>query len=523
MMASRGQKTLNTASALLRPDWPGWPALALALLAVGTFLPALANGFVWDDVNNLVLSDRLRHWSAAGEVFRQPAMWSAGLPVGQVGTYRPLALASFVIDHQLGGGRAWWFHLTSVLLHGLTAVILFQLFIRLLALAPGTGPRGARDAGFERRAAWALAAIWAVHPAAVEAVAWINGRSELFALLFGLIALLLALPASGPPGDLRRLGVFAALLLAALGKETGLVFVPLLLWLVALRGDPARKPWRRVPADVWLTAGAATAAYLALRSHALARASLPAAPDLPQVIAGIPALWMRALQAALLPFDRAPITVGRWIRGLSWLELLAYLLACLALAAGAVWLWRRGRRLVGVGLGWWALALLPAALVVVSTWPGLMRWLYLALPGLLLAGQQLLGARLRGRIGTGVAAALILGCVALTQRALPVWRNDAVLFATLIDESPDDPFGYQTLGATMVRARNFPAAAALFDRARALGARSADVDNYLALCWAEIGRCQDARRLYRPFADSLVAPGTFRQALDRCLRAHPAR
>jgi hypothetical protein len=230
---------------------------------------------------------------------------------------------------------------------------------------------------------------------------------------------------------------------------------------------------------------------------------------------------MRALQAALLPVDRAPITVGRWIRGLSVVELLVYLVACLLLASAAAWMWRRGRQLVGVGLAWWAMALLPASLVVVSTWPGLMRWLYLALPGLLLAGQQLLVGRLPGRIATGLAATLILLGVALTQRALPVWRNDAVLFSTLIDESPDDPFGYQTLGATMVRAHNFSAAAALFDRARALGARSRDVDNYLALAWAEIGRCQDAQRLYRPFTGSLVAPDTFRQALERCLRAHP--
>ena len=57
---------------------------------------------------------------------------------------------------------------------------------RLLPL--GVRPQNARlDAPADRRTAWALAAIWAVHPAAVEAVAWINGRSELFALLFGLV------------------------------------------------------------------------------------------------------------------------------------------------------------------------------------------------------------------------------------------------------------------------------------------------------------------------------------------------
>jgi hypothetical protein len=507
-----GGTTLRFSRSRSRSDWTGWPALALFLLAVLTFAPALGNGFVWDDLNNLVLGDRLRHWSSIAEVFRRPAMWSAGLPTGQVGTYRPLALASFVLDHHLGGGRAWVFHLTSVLLHGLTALVLLRLFTGVLQLRAAVPS--------DSRAAWALAAIWAVHPAAVEAVAWINGRSELFALLFGLCALLLALPGRSPPDDLRRLGIFGALLLAALGKETGLVFVPLVLLLSLLEGDPARPVWRRVPGGLWLAAGAATAAYLGLRSHALGRAAMPGT-GLGQAIAATPALWMRALQAAVLPLDRAPITVGHWMRGLSVLERLAYLLACLALAGGAVLIGRRGRRLVGAGLVWWALALLPAGLVVVSTWPGLMRWLYVALPGLLLAGQQLLAGRLPGRVATAVAAVLIAAGVALTQRALPIWRNDAVLFATLIDESPDDPFGYQTLGAAMVRARNFPAAVALFERARTLGARSTDLDNYLALSWAETGRCQEARRLYRAIPGALVSPELFRQALERCQRRSP--
>ena len=129
--------------------------------------------------------------------------------------------------------------------------------------------------------------------------------------------------------------MFAALLLAALGKETGLVFVPLMLLLVAGQGDataPAVAPDSR--RRLWLSAGAATVAYLGMRSHALARRRCRRRADLPRVVAGFPALWMRALQAAVLPLDRAPITVGRWIRGLSVVELLAYLLACLAAGGG---------------------------------------------------------------------------------------------------------------------------------------------------------------------------------------------
>src|SRR6185436_11739611 len=115
----------------------------------------------------------LHHWHAVADVFQHHAMWSAKAPETAVATYRPLALASLAVDYQLWGLHPAGFHLTSVVLHILATLALFALMRRLVG---------------SNRAAAALALLFALHPANAEAVAWINGRSEVLALGGGALA-----------------------------------------------------------------------------------------------------------------------------------------------------------------------------------------------------------------------------------------------------------------------------------------------------------------------------------------------
>lgn len=107
-----------------------WMPFGLFALILLVYLPALWCGFVWDDLTVIVGSDRLRSWGAIIEVFRHPAMWSAGFETGAIGTFRPIALASVVVDIQLFGENPTGFHLTSLILHAFTVVLVFMLFKR---------------------------------------------------------------------------------------------------------------------------------------------------------------------------------------------------------------------------------------------------------------------------------------------------------------------------------------------------------------------------------------------------------
>ena len=87
----------------------------------------------------------------------------------------PLTRLSWMLDADLFGMEPWGFHLTSLVLHGLNALLVFVLFARL------TG------------AIWApafVAAIFALHPLHVESVAWAAARKDVLSGLFALLALL---------------------------------------------------------------------------------------------------------------------------------------------------------------------------------------------------------------------------------------------------------------------------------------------------------------------------------------------
>src|SRR6267143_4782751 len=89
--------------------------------------------------------------------------------------YSPLHLLSYILDYVFAGPNAFAFHLSSNLWGGLVAGFVF-----LLALAL-TG---------SRLVAVAAAALFIVHPAHVEAIAWISSRKDLVAAAFALPSLL---------------------------------------------------------------------------------------------------------------------------------------------------------------------------------------------------------------------------------------------------------------------------------------------------------------------------------------------
>ncbi len=470
------------------------------LLFVGVvvaFLPALANGFVWDDINVIVQGEKLREWSGAAEAFRRPATWSADLPIGAFGTYRPLSLASFVLDRKVHGHAPWGFHLTSVLLHGAAALLVFRV---LLVLAGSLA------------AAAVVTLATALHPSTLESVVWVNGRSDVLALLFGAAALLVAL--TGKDRLASTAGLASLLLLAMLSKETGAVFVPFAL-LAARRSKTTRA--------ALIAAGAAVTSYAALRWFALGGSTVPGGGAWLAAAFGFPSLLARALQAALVPTEIAPVTVARWLAEIGLAERLSHFALLIALACVAAHAWKR-QPLTTLGLTFFAATLLPGAFVVVHPWPGLNRWLYLGLPALGLAVFAGLPTRAR-TVAVGVIAPALM--LALTQRGIPVWQNEGSLFARAIEESPNDPFGYQALGAAMVRIGRHDAAATLFEEAIKRGGEPSDTWAYWAFTSAKLGRCAQAAARYQKVQSTLVPPAAFRAALDECWKraanARPAK
>ncbi len=160
-------------------------AVVVALL----YLPALGFELVFDD-QALIGPDGPR------------ALGPDGLP------YRPLRYLSLQLDHVLGGGRIWVYHATNLLLHAAVCCLTFGI---------------ARTLGASGFLALLAGVTVASHPLCVESVAYVAGRRDLLACLFGLCAIRAWIAGSG------RTAAAVLLVLAGIAaKESALIFIPVL-------------------------------------------------------------------------------------------------------------------------------------------------------------------------------------------------------------------------------------------------------------------------------------------------------
>jgi dolichol-phosphate mannosyltransferase len=174
----------------------------------------------------------------------------------------PLYYWSIGLDHALGGGAEWVFHLHSALLHALGAAMVVMIARRLGASAFVAGLAGV---------------IFAVHPAATESVAWVASRKDVLSFVWMAAAAICYLDAV----EKRRpaLHVLGALcLLVSMTAKGTTVVLPLLLLVHAffVRDDETTPRERIAPVVPYALVAAAmtvVAVVIALREGTASAAS----------------------------------------------------------------------------------------------------------------------------------------------------------------------------------------------------------------------------------------------------------
>ena len=195
----------------------------VALLALLVHARALGGEFFFDDLRFVVNNPRVAEVGNPVRFFTDP---SSQDPAHPADIYRPLRTLVFAAERSLFGLEPAAFHAVQVLLHAACAALVYLLLIRF-----GIGVPAAAAGG----------ALFAVHPAQVEAVAWISSLADGMAAFFTLLSVHAWLRSRGP--DRWYVLSLLAGLLACLSKEAAIVF-PLFLVLVDLvrpdGGGPAR-------------------------------------------------------------------------------------------------------------------------------------------------------------------------------------------------------------------------------------------------------------------------------------------
>ena len=446
-------------------------ALAIAVASFAAYWPAIHGGWLWDD--RLEVVDNVNVHAASG-------WWRCWVdPEGM--DYFPIKGMAQWAEWHLWGNCTTGYHVANVALHIIASLLAWRLFTRL-GIAFG----------------WVGGAVVALHPLAVESVAWIAEFKNELSLVFLLVAAngYVAWEQGGP----KRSYVFAltAFILALLSKSTVVMFpVACLCYdLWAKR----RIVWRdlRRAAPFFLASlllGLVTVAFQSRRAIGLAGPM----PGLHDRVGQAGWSLLAYLGHAVLPWHLAPIYLPI---ATDWPVIVPWVLLCLIAAAlwiaGGVWR-RHGLIALAVFSALLApiLGLLPMSYLRVAPRADHLAYLGLIPLGALASGIAGLLASLKRRLGAVAIGCILIGSFVGTRSQATIFASPRALWSAATERSPRSWLAAANLGKVALDEGQFRDAAALLDRAEALRPDSAEVRLDRGNAYKQLGQQGVADAEYR--------------------------
>lgn len=447
-------------------------SVSLFALVFVAYLPTFWNGFVTFDDDTYVYNNvQVKHGLNMTSVG-----WAFTTRLN--GSWHPLTWISTLLDCQLFGMRAGGHHLSSLLIHAVTTVLVFRLFLQM------TGSTG--------RCAF-VAALFGLHPLHVESVAWISERKDVLCAFFWMLSLLMyvrytegqvqSLPSQNANGGSSspRVSVSKFYLLSLFFFACGLmskpmiVTLPLLLLLLdwwPLRRihpeivRPGESKVRLEPRYASLFAekipfiGLAAICGVITLSGQRALGAMMSAEDAPLYARALNAIlsYGSYLQQSIWPAGLA--VYYPYPKGIPLWRVVASILYLLLLSTLALMSVRRKPALT-FGWLWFGLTLLPViGLIQVGGQAHADRYMYVPLIGLsvMLAwwfGDFFAGWRYGKTSNFFLVGAVIISCMVLTVRQVTFWQDSESLYRRAIAVTQNNAVVENNLGDVLIAQGQF--------------------------------------------------------------------
>jgi tetratricopeptide (TPR) repeat protein len=407
-------------------------ALLTICLAIAAYWPALTGTLLWDDSSHVTRP----------ELQSFHGLWRIWFDLGATQQYYPLLHSAFWLEHHIWGDAVIGYHLTNVLLHGISA-ILIALILRRLAI-PG---------------AWLAGMIFAIHPVTVEAVAWISEQKSTLSAVFYLSSALLYLDFDRTRRRKTYWLAFGLFLLALMSKSiTATLPAALLVVLWWKRGKLNIKQDVK-PLIPWLAVGAGAGLFTAWveRTYIGATGSEYALSIVDRFLLAGRVLWFYPSKIfwpvnLIFIYPRWTIDAGVWWQ---WL----FPLAVFAVAATFGRITPKNRAPLAAFL-FLAGTLFPV-LGFLNVYPFRYAWVadhfqYLASLGIIVplsAGLVRISehARIQRSLAQGAGALLVavLGCLTWLQSG--TYRNSTTLYTVTLERNPGAWMAHNNLGQELAR------------------------------------------------------------------------
>ncbi len=467
--------------------------LILVLLAVGTvavYWPVLKYDFVkYDDDKYVTENPRIEAGITSESVidaFIKPHyfMW------------HPLTTLSYLVDYELFGFSASWFHGVSLLIHVGCVLLVF------LVLQWATG------------AIWLsafVAAIFALHPLQVESVAWIAERKNVLSGFFSLLTIGAYVLYARRPGIMRYLLVFFVFGLCVMTKPM-VVTIPFVLLL--LDYWPLERLKFKDSQNILLSSLRLIAEKIPLFFLVgLLSVITFAAQKGGGVMSGFEKLSLSARTANALNSYVIYIAKMLWPTNLavfyphpggnySVVRVVAFAVLLVVLTILLVFILYR-RKYLAVGWFWYLGTLIPAiGLVQVGAQARADRYMYMSMIGLLfIVGWSVreLVRRWPGlRLVTSIIAVVIVAASAVaTRKQLSHWKDSSSLFGHAVAATSNNSVMHNNLGNELKEQGKTELAILHFQRSLQIRSNSPEVHNNLGNALTRLGRNDRAIEQYK--------------------------
>lgn len=167
------------------------------------FANMLFNGFVWDDETYILLNTQIHSLNILASF--------KGNFFNSVGQYRPIPDLYFSLIYIMFSTNSFFYHILQLLLHIGCTILLFFLLRRFLPII----------------IAFFSSLIFLIHPIQVESVSYIAQTTNQIFFLFGIIPLFILHKKILKQKDLVY--IYFLLVLSLLTKETGALFIPIMI------------------------------------------------------------------------------------------------------------------------------------------------------------------------------------------------------------------------------------------------------------------------------------------------------
>jgi tetratricopeptide (TPR) repeat protein len=466
--------------------------IIIFFLAVAVYFSSFFNGFVYDDLFQVVENPWIRDVNFVPDIFLHHA-WQYREGLGS-NYYRPMMHIFYMVIYHLFGPVPWAYHSLNVLFHAGVSVLVFLIAGRLI--------RG-NDNGHSLFSVPLVAGvIFAVQPIHTEAVAWVSALPELSFSFFFLLSLYLHTKALWDQSLRRIPHIFslASFVISLLCKESALT-LPLVL--VAL--DYVLHGSRFFQSKRYLLAVLgpylmSTVLYLAMRKFVLGQV-VPV--DRGEGLYGYQyflnafPLLLQYLEKLVLPINLNAFYSFHPLR--SALEVRSLLsIAFVIVFAVIFFVVVKKNKAVFFGLFFIIATLLPALYIpalAVNTFAE--RYLYLPSIGFAMLASLMFSHSFRQKAKSSVlVTAILLLTVAFysvgTIGRIPVWKDDYSLWADTVKKSPDSPLVHNNLGYSLAEKGRFDEAIYHYLAALRFDPRHAEARNNLGVALFNKDRVDEA-------------------------------